>query len=125
MKKFGVNDIKVLVIIGILCLVFLGVYFLYPKKTASRVNILVDGKSVGTYDLSKNQRVPIEVKGQITNTLEIADGQAFMEEADCPDHLCMKQGKISYQGETIVCLPNKVVVQVESEQESLYDSMAQ
>ena len=35
-----------------------------------------------------------------------------MTEADCPDHLCMKQKKISKKGGTIVCLPNRVVLEI-------------
>ena len=125
MKKFGVNDIKVLLILAGLGVVFLGVYFLYPREQASLVMISVDGETVGTYDLNVNQTIPIFVKGQETNVLEISRGQAFMKEADCPDHLCMKQGKISHKGETIVCLPNRVVIEVESNQGSGFDSVAQ
>ena len=109
MKKFGVNDIKVLLILAGLGVVFLGVYFLYPREQASLVMISVDGETVGTYDLNVNQTIPIFVKGQETNVLEISRGQAFMKEADCPDHLCMKQGEISHKGETIVCLPTRVL----------------
>ena len=36
-----------------------------------------------------------------------------MKEADCPDKYCVKQGKIKNVGETIVCLPHKVVVEIE------------
>ena len=125
MKKFGVNDIKVLLILAGLGVVFLGVYFLYPREQASLVMISVDGETVGTYDLNVNQTIPIFVKGQETNVLEISRGQAFMKEADCPDHLCMKQGEISHKGETIVCLPNRVVIEVESNQDSGFDSVGQ
>ena len=125
MKKFGVNDIKVLLILAGLGVVFLGVYFLYPREQSSLVMISVDGETVGTYDLNVNQTIPIFVKGQETNVLEISRGQAFMKEADCPDHLCMKQGEISHKGETIVCLPNRVVIEVESNQGSGFDSVAQ
>ena len=125
MKRFGVNDIKVLLILAGLGVVFLGVYFLYPREQASLVMISVDGETVGTYDLNVNQTIPIFVKGQETNVLEISRGQAFMNEADCPDHLCMKQGEISHKGETIVCLPNRVVIEVESNQGSGFDSVAQ
>ena len=44
--------------------------------------------------------------------IRIEDGQAYMEEADCPDGYCMEQGGISGQKQTIVCLPHKLVVEV-------------
>ena len=36
-----------------------------------------------------------------------------MIEADCPDHLCLKQKAVDSTGGTIVCLPNKVVIEGE------------
>lgn len=125
MKKFGANDVIVLLILAGLSVAFLAVYFLYPREQASLVMISVDGETVGTYDLNVNQTIPILVKGKETNVLEIYQGQAFMKEADCPDHLCMKQGEISHKGETIVCLPNRVVIEVESNQDSEFDAVAQ
>ncbi len=39
-----------------------------------------------------------------------------MDKADCPDKLCVKQGKISKSGESIICLPHKVVVKISAEE---------
>lgn len=47
-----------------------------------------------------------------SNTLVISDGKAKMTEADCPDHICVKTYPISSPGETIVCLPHKLVIEV-------------
>ena len=54
----------------------------------------------------------------ITNVCEIKDGQARMISAQCPDHLCMKQKAIDEKGGTIVCLPNKVVIEGEKSTDS-------
>ena len=51
------------------------------------------------------------IKINDTNVCEIKDGKAYMLSADCPDHLCMKQKSIDEKGGTIVCLPNKVVIE--------------
>ena len=48
-----------------------------------------------------------------TNILVIRDGQAWLSEANCPDLLCVKQGKIHYTGQVITCLPNRLTVTVE------------
>ena len=48
-----------------------------------------------------------------TNTLVIEDRAAWMEDALCPDHICVDMGKIRYSGQSIVCLPNRVVVSIE------------
>ena len=48
-----------------------------------------------------------------TNRLVIENQSARIEEANCPDGLCVHQGKISLCGERIVCLPNRLTVEIE------------
>ena len=79
------------------------------KGSHGTICITVDGKEYGTYSLAKNQIIKIND----TNVCEIKDGQARMISAQCPDHLCMKQKAIDEKGGTIVCLPNKVVIEGE------------
>ena len=64
--------------------------------------------------LAENQTVKIQT-GHGTNVLVIENGSAHMEEADCPDGYCKRQGTISRVNETIVCLPHKLVAEVESD----------
>jgi hypothetical protein len=71
-----------------------------------------------------SQEVDIVIDGVTTNVLVIEDGKADMTDADCPDRLCVHQRAISRNNETIVCLPNKVVVQVTGGEESEFDSIA-
>ena len=77
------------------------------QRSHNTIRITVDGKEFGTYSLSKDQVIHI---GD-TNVCEIKDGKVTMIEATCPDHLCMKQHAIDSKGGTIVCLPNKVVIE--------------
>lgn len=57
------------------------------------------------------------------NKVVIEDGEVWMEEADCPDKLCISQGKISKPGQTIICLPNKTMVTITGGK-SEYDGVA-
>ena len=84
------------------------------KGSHGFIRITVDGEEYGTYSLAKNQTIKINN----TNVCEIKDGQARMISAECPDHLCMKQKAIDEKGGTIVCLPNKVVIEGEKSTES-------
>lgn len=86
--------------------------------------VTVDGERYGTYPLSKDQEIPIVAGGRTANLLVIEDGRADITEADCPDKLCVHQRAIANTNETIVCLPNKVVVSVEGNEESEIDSIA-
>ncbi len=102
------------------CLLFaaagsMAVAAVYTKNEGALVRITIDGSTYGVYPLSGQQDVSVGTDGNITNVLRIAGGEAKMVEADCPDQLCIHQKAVSRQNESIVCLPNKVVVQVEGD----------
>lgn len=102
---------EILFITGILAfalVLWAGMYFV-RRGHYGTIRITVNGEEYGTYSLSKDQTISI---GD-TNICEIKDGQVRMIEADCPDHLCMKQKPVGNAGGTIVCLPNKVVIEGE------------
>lgn len=105
-KDFVIAGI-VLMLAGILALVF----HFAGGNPGGKVQIKVDGKVVGTYALAEAQSIPIDTRyGH--NLLVIEGGEAHMEESDCPDHYCEDQGRISKTGQTIVCLPHKLVAEV-------------
>ena len=47
-----------------------------------------------------------------------------MIRADCPDQLCVKQKAVSKNKESIICLPNKIIVEVDSHKNSQYDAVS-
>lgn len=92
------------VIIGGLCLWLTG-------GEGDTVTVTVDGEVYGVYPLSQPcEEVITTSRG--TNTLVIRDGKAMVTEADCPDGICAGHHPIHRNGESIVCLPHKVVVTV-------------
>ena len=113
MKK---NDVIMIVVIVIIALtVFVGVnyYGEHNTKDAQAV-ITIDGKEYGSYPLSEDTTVKIELEDGKFNLLVIEDGAASVEEASCPDKICVRHKPIDKTGETLVCLPNKVVVEIEN-----------
>lgn len=100
-----------------------GFYFVHAwgsKADNGQVTVTVDGEIQGTYPLNRDQTVEIN---QGTNILEIKDGEANMTDADCPDKLCVHQRAISKYHESIICLPNKVVVEVTEGGDSEFDAI--
>ena len=79
------------------------------KKDGDHVIVRVDGKEVAKYSLSQDGEYSLNGG---TNVLRIENGKAYLISADCPDHLCVKQGKIDQTGETITCLPNRLTITV-------------
>ena len=107
-KKRLLFDFLLIVLAIAISLVFLLVIEL-QKQDGETVVVIIDGEAVKEYKLSEDGRY--EINGG-TNILVVSNGEAYVEEANCPDGLCKKQGKISMTDERIVCLPNKVIIEI-------------
>ena len=116
MKK---NDILLAGIVLIVAALGSLCYRNLGKQTAATITVTVNGDVYGTYSLSKDQEISI---GK-TNRLVIQDGEADMIEADCPDQICVDHKAISKNKESIVCLPNKVIVEVVGGDEASLDAV--
>lgn len=124
-KRISHNDIWFCVILMLVVLIGIAAFvFMTNDKTGARVRVTVDGNEYGQYSLDEDAEIPIKIDGVTTNLLVIEEGQADMTEADCPDKLCVHQKAISKSHETIVCLPNKVVVEIIGSEESGLDTIA-
>lgn len=71
------------------------------------IRITIAGQVYGEYSLLQDR--VIDING--TNTCEIKNGEARMTDASCPDHYCMEQAPIGRNGGTIICLPNKIIIE--------------
>lgn len=121
MTKADLVLIGILLLTGFTCLLAVR---LLVQKGGAMVRILSDGQLYGTYRLTSDQEILIQKEGEVVNILKISDRKAKMIQADCPDQLCVHQRAICRQGETIVCLPNKIVVEIEGEQDAGLDSIS-
>ena len=78
-----------------------------------RVTVTVGGEKVGEYSLDEDRVVEIKsVDGY--NILVIEGGVAYVKDASCPDGICSSHRPVSRGGESIICLPNEVVIEVYS-----------
>ena len=112
-KKKIKRDIMLIATLIIVCAaVFLIINFV-EKKDGITAAVKVDGNIVYMLPLDKNASVTVEGYQGGSNTVVIENGTVYMKDADCPDKLCEKTGKISKNGETIVCLPHRVVVEIQ------------
>ena len=83
------------------------------RKEGALAQVRIDGKLYGNYSLAEEQTVPLHGE-DFVSILVIRDGAA---DADCPDQICVKHHPVRVRGETIVCLPHKLVVEIISDQE--------
>ena len=112
-KMIKKRDVIFFLAIGAVCAVLFLTSRIF-KVTGDSVQIYKEGKLYAEISLNKDQEIDID--GKII--VKIKDGKAFMYYADCPDKLCIKQGKISDNSRDIVCLPNKVSVRVGKKSET-------
>ena len=113
------NDLILMAVILLIAMAGFLLYASFGKDSAGTIIVTVDGEVFGTYSLKKDQ----EIKVNDTNFLLIQDGKADMIEADCPDQICVEQKAVSKNKESIICLPNKVIVEVIGGEEAKLDAV--
>ena len=118
--KLKKNDVVLIIIIVAVAVLAFLLHNVIGGKGASCVTVKVNGEIQGVYSLAEEQE--IEINGG-TIILVIKNGKADMIEADCPDKLCVNQKAVSKNNENIICLPNKVIVEVDSSENSEFDAV--
>ena len=83
------------------------------RQSGAMVQITQDGQVVGTYSLQQPRTLRYESQDGGYNIVVIADGKVRVSEASCPDQVCVDQGWISDGTVPVVCLPNRLVIQIE------------
>jgi hypothetical protein len=104
-------------LIGIIFLASIVALYLIQNQTLNSegqyIVITVDNEIFRTYSIDKKLNEEIEIKTKHgTNIVHIEDGCVYMESSTCRDQICVLHGKICRPGEMIVCLPNKIVIEV-------------
>lgn len=82
------------------------------SPTGGTAEVQVDGIPVAALPLDVDTTYVIDGVGGGRNILRIADGKATVTEATCPDGVCVRHRAINRAGQSILCLPNKVVVRI-------------
>ena len=116
-------DFLVLGVIFIAALLTWVIPMIRNDRTGSDVIVLRDGKEVGRYSLSEDDIFTIWGDDESYNLILVNDGAAKVTDADCPDKLCVRQRSISKNGESIICLPHKLVITIDSPEESDLDAV--
>lgn len=107
------NDI--ILIISVLLLSAAALFYLFVlRDSGDVVKVTVDGTDYGTYSLTENtvHEIVTGKDGENLNRFVISNGKVYMEEATCPDGICVAHRPVFRDGESIVCLPNRVVITV-------------
>lgn len=110
-NKYDIALILAIIVVNVLILVYGSLNSVDKGKKIAYV--YSDNKLVGEYTLTEDYSTEFKVDySNGYNTVQIKDGKVWIHDATCPDKICLSQGKISNDGELIVCLPNKMMVQI-------------
>ena len=107
--KLKRNDI--LLILGLILAAGLMWFFFRPGEAGAAAVVTQDGKEIRRINLATNQEITIASENGY-NSLLIENGEISVNDADCGDHTCIHTGRISREGEQIVCLPHRLVIEV-------------
>lgn len=147
----GIKKADIVLIIGcLLVAVLLGVFFIVHREAGSAVRILCDGIEIKTINIDSLQMNPTETvygyylitfNGDVAgveyfankpelkiaeetnyNLISVAAGIIVMEEADCKDQICVHHKPISSAGESIICLPHRLVVEIIGDNDASADT---
>lgn len=92
------------------------------KKVGGTVSVLRDNQEIYNLPLNQDLNIMIESNGQY-NELIIQDRKVWIESANCSNQICVRHPKIRYSGETIICLPHRLVITI-IDGEPIFDSFS-
>ena len=122
MKIFKKMDIIIIVVLIISSFIPHFIYSSIGSKNNKDLyaTIKVDGEIHNTINLptTSEEKFTIQTENG-TNTILVNNNEVNIVYADCKDELCVKQGSISKIGKTLICLPNKLIIEIKGDE---YDS---
>lgn len=115
MKLLRKNDL--FLIIGLFLLAF-GIYaFKYTSQHGGKVLIYLNNELYAEAMLDNDAQIDITDNSEVLCTVVIKNGKADVVNASCPDKLCVAQQSISNNNESICCLPNRIYIVVEDDED--------
>lgn len=115
MKPFKLRKADLILLAVVLVLGAVLAAVLLRSSGGGVAQVRVAGVVTASYPLDEDASYTITGANGGTNLLVIEDGSARIEEASCPDGVCVHTGRVRRDGQSIVCLPNQVVVEIVSE----------
>ena len=118
--RVDLNRLTFLDVIAIVLLVLLSTSVILHNKLGSNLpwarvaeaSIFRDGELLFQHlRLDNDQEVVLSNGAMI---VEVKEGRIRVKESDCPRRVCLHTGWIQHPGETIVCVPNKIVIEIEA-----------
>ncbi len=123
---YKTSGLDVILIAGVLIFSVISIFrfsLSRPKQSAEAKEVLIyqNQKLLEKTGLNKDRMIAL-LSGQMQ--IEIRGGKLSVIHSECPQHICVNMGWIQYSGQTIVCVPNRVVIEIKSSSSPLLDVVA-
>ncbi|MGI6563371.1 MAG: NusG domain II-containing protein [Clostridia bacterium] len=113
MKKLKPGDILIFAVIICISVAIFASFRIRTGAGHAVAQIIRDGEVIRTIDLDQvDEPIIIELKGKYNNIIIAEERTIRFERSDCPDRICEKMGRISRPGQTAVCVPAGVIINI-------------
>ena len=103
---------EIILVAIILLVAILAILLLNTTRTEGNYAVVIyGGEQIAKYPLASDVSWLFDSDG-MENLLVIKDGAAYISEANCPDGRCSRHTPIKLKGETIICLPHRLVIEI-------------
>lgn len=114
------NDLILIIIVLVIGGLWFGITKFVDNNSASKALVYYDNKLIKTIDLSIDELKEYTVKGYNGDVvIETQRNKIRVKEEESPHHICSRQGWVSSSLESIVCLPNKIMIKIEATDEEV------
>lgn len=120
LKLYKIGDFFLILLLG---LGTAASFFFNPSsRVGTEVLVILQNQKIGLFSTSKD--TVFTLVGPVGKTeIQIQDARVWISKAPCRHHICQHQGKISKSGQILVCVPNRIYVQIEGQPDSEIDSV--
>ena len=117
MKKLITKKDFILLLV-VLIFSVVGIILMNSAEKGKSATVLVDGKSVEIISLDE------DYENQVNGvTICCENGEIYVKNSVCPDKVCVRSGRVSKSGESIICAPSRVAIKIDGKKGSLPDAM--
>lgn len=122
------NKKKNIILFSSLLLMMVAAFFirgiLYSGQEA-HIEIVCENEVRYIFDVDEVETIRVEHPDGSYNIVQIKNGTVWVSDADCDNHDCIKQGRISKVGQSVICLPHQMIIRIVGAQDSEYDAVVQ
>lgn len=114
-KKIIVKkDFFIILAIVLTGIIVVSVSFIMKKTNHGKTAVIsVDSEIIEKINLETHENNTFSIENIKGVVFEVNNGKIRIIESDCPDKICVKTDFINSKSEKIVCLPKKLIVEIE------------